>query len=93
MNQPTGTPVILGIDVSKEWIDAHLLPQERTWRVPNDAKELQAWVDQLPDGITLAVLEATGGLETQSAIALAQAMIPTAIVNPKHPASGQNAPR
>jgi transposase len=83
MNNPSGTPVVLGIDVSKEWIDAHLLPQETSWCIPNDAKELKSWVDQLPHDITLAVLEATGGLEIQPAIALAQANIPTAIVNPK----------
>lgn len=83
MTSPSGTTVILGIDVSKEWIDAHLLPQETSWRIANDAKELAAWADQLPEGITLAVLEATGGLEIQPAIALAQAKIPTAIVNPK----------
>jgi transposase len=83
MTSPSGTTVILGIDVSKEWIDAHLLPQETSWRVANDAKELHAWADSLPEGITLAVLEATGGLEIQTAIALAQAKVPTAIVNPK----------
>jgi transposase len=83
MNNPSGTPVVLGIDVSKEWIDAHLLPWETSWRIPNDAKELKSWVDQLPHDITLAVMEATGGLEIQPAVALAQATIPTAIVNPK----------
>jgi len=83
MTNPSGTPIVLGIDVSKEWIDAHLLPQEASWHVPNDAKELKTWADQLPTGITLAVMEATGGLETQPAVALAQADIPTAIVNPR----------
>lgn len=83
MNSPSGTTMVLGIDISKEWIDAHLLPQKTSWHVPNNAKELKLWVKQLPHDITLAVMEATGGLETQPAIALAQAMIPTAIVNPK----------
>ena len=83
MTSPSGSPVILGIDVSKEWIDAHLLPQETSWHISNDAKELRAWADQLPHDITLAVMEATGGLEIQPAIALAQSKIPTAIVNPK----------
>ena len=83
MNNPSGTPMVIGIDVSKEWIDAHLLPQETVWRVSNDAKELKNWAEQLPDGIAIAVLEARGGLETQPAAALAQAGIPTAIVNPK----------
>ncbi len=83
MNNSNRTPVILGIDVSKGWIDAHMLPSGETWRIANDAKELKSWVQQLPEGITIAILEATGGLETQPAIALAQAKIPTAIVNPK----------
>jgi len=83
MTKQSGTTVTLGVDISKEWIDAHLLPTGDTWRVPNDAKELQNWTDQLPDGITIAVLEATGGLETQTAAALARAKVPTAIVNPK----------
>ena len=83
MTTQSGTAVTLGVDISKEWIDAHLLPSGDTWRVSNDAKELQSWAEQLPDGIAIAVLEATGGLEIQTAAALAQATIPTAIVNPK----------
>jgi transposase len=83
MNPSAGTPVILGIDISKEWIDAHMLPAGKTWRIANDAKELKNWAEQLPKGITIAILEATGGLETLPAVALAQAKIPTAIVNPK----------
>jgi len=83
MNNPSGTPIILGIDVSKEWVDAHILPSGAKWRVPNDAKELKTWVEQLPKGITLTVIEATGGLESLAASAMALAKIPTAIVNPK----------
>lgn len=83
MTNQSGTAVTLGVDISKEWIDAHLLPSGDTWRIANDAKDLKNWADQLPDGIAIAVLEATGGLETQAAAALAQARVPTAIVNPK----------
>lgn len=83
MNTESGISSVLGIDVSKGWVDACLLPQEASWHVPNEAKELRSWVDQLPQGISLAVLEATGGLEIQPAVALAQAGIPTAIVNPR----------
>jgi transposase len=82
MTNSSGVSVVLGIDVSKEWVDAHLLPQGISWHVPNSVAELKAWVDQLPKGITLAVMEATGGLEIRPAVALAQAAIPTAIVNP-----------
>ena len=73
MTNPSGTPVVIGIDVSKEWIDAHLLPQGISWRVPNDVAELKSWVDQLPKGITLAVMEATGGLEICPAVGAASA--------------------
>jgi transposase len=83
MNDSNRTPVTLGIDVSKDQVDAHMLPSGQTWCVPNDAEELRSWVDNLPEGITIAILEATGGLETQPALALAMAKIPTAIVNPK----------
>jgi transposase len=44
---------------------------------------LQHWIDHLPLGITLAVMEASGGLEMPIAAALSNAGIPVAIVNPK----------
>lgn len=74
---------VLGIDISKEWIDAYLLPGEQSWKVSTEPDQLQLWIDHLPHGITLAVMEATGGLEMPIAATLSNAGIPAAIVNPK----------
>jgi transposase len=73
----------LGIDTSKEWIDAHLLPHHETWKVDNTLEALQSWIATLPSGIELALIEATGGLHNQVAALLAEAGIPVCIINPK----------
>jgi len=74
---------VLGIDISKEWIDAHLLPGEKSWKISTASDPLQQWVDHLPAGITLAVMEASGGLEMPIAATLSKAGIPVAIMNPR----------
>lgn len=73
----------LGIDVSKAWIDAHLLPGGQSWHVAAEPAALEGWVDQLPQGLSLVVMEATGGLETTVAALLAGRGLPVAIVNPR----------
>lgn len=73
---------VLGIDLSKRWIDAHLLPEGQTWHVAADADSLNAWIATLPEGIALVVMEASGGLQNLPAALLAQARLPVAIVNP-----------
>jgi len=74
---------VLGIDLSKDSLDAHSLPDGQSWHVNTDPDTLAEWVKQLPEGITLAVMEATGGLQNIPAAVLAKANIPVAIVNPK----------
>lgn len=86
MNQVQQTVGFLGIDVSKQWIDAHLLPEGRDWHVAAQPEALQAWVEQLPwDPLRplRVVLEATGGLETVVAGLLTQRGFSVAIVNPR----------
>jgi transposase len=78
-NQPE---LFLGIDVSKGWIDACLLPSKQTEHVDTDEKSLEAWAKTLPENITLVVMEATGGLEIPVFAALAARQIPVAVVNP-----------
>lgn len=73
----------LGIDTSKEWIDAHLLPSHQTWKVDNTSEALTSWIATLPSGIDLALIEATGGLHNQVAALLKEAGIPVCIINPK----------
>ena len=75
--------LFLGIDISKEWIDAHLYPTGETWHVERTTKEINAWIASLPSGITLAVMEATGRFETLVAALLVNTGIDTAIVNPR----------
>jgi transposase len=79
----SGSLTVLGIDLSQDWLDAHILPDGQSWHVSNDPDALAEWVAQLPDGIGLAVMEASGGLQNLPAAVLAEANIPVAIVNPK----------
>jgi transposase len=74
---------VLGIDISKEWIDARLLPGEQSWKISTLPDQLQLWIDHIPSKISLAVMEASGGLEMPIAVALSHAGIPVAIVNPQ----------
>jgi len=78
-NQPE---LFLGIDVSKGWIDAYLLPSKQTAHVDTDEESLAKWAESLPKSITLVVMEATGGLEIPVFAALAARQIPVAVVNP-----------
>lgn len=74
----------LGIDVSKARLDVHVLPSGATRQVANDPAghaDVVAWVQaQTP---TLAVVEATGGYERGIALALADADLPVAVINPR----------
>lgn len=84
MNEPNAKPnVVLGIDISKEWIDAHLLPSGQSWRVGANPDELAAWIDELPADIELVVLEATGGLEAAIIPLFQKAGLPVAMANPR----------
>lgn len=76
-------PSYLGIDVSKDWIDACAQPAGQTWHVSSEGEELARWAKSLRGGVILAVVEATGGLEMPVVAALSEAEIPVAIVNPK----------
>jgi transposase len=72
----------LGIDVSKDWIDALQVPERKSWHVSTAPDQLNAWAKSLRGQVTLAVLEATGGLEMPVAAALSGQGIAVAIVNP-----------
>ncbi len=75
--------LFLGIDISKDWIDAHIVPTGETWHIARTPEELNAWIATLPAGITQAVMEATGKYEMIVAALLTDTGIPTAIVNPR----------
>jgi transposase len=74
----------IGIDVSQNQLDVHLLPQGTSLQQPNTAEGIQALIQQLqPFSPTLVVVEATGGLERLLVTQLQAVDIPIAIANPR----------
>lgn len=76
-------PRFVGIDVSKAWLDLASRPDGHASRHPNAPAGIAAIVDLLkaipPE---LVVLEATGGLEREVAVALVAAGLPVRIIEP-----------
>lgn len=77
-------PCFVGIDVSKDSLDVHVLPQGHQYNFVYTTEKLQALVKKLKKlNPTLIVLEATGGYEISAAIKLTQSQLPVAVVNPR----------
>jgi transposase len=75
--------VIVGIDVSKDRLDVHVLPQEQAFHVARDVDGLAELVRRLGGlEVKLVAVEATGGFETTTAAAVAGAGLPLVVVNP-----------
>jgi len=75
--------VFVGIDVAKSWLDIAWLPGQ-TLRVDHTEEAITGLIEQLrAQPPSLVVMEATGGLETALASALAAAALPVAVVNPR----------
>jgi transposase len=80
----TDSAAFVGIDVSKDTLDVHVLPSAGAFGLPNDPDgiaRLAARLSAAPP--ELVVLEATGGLEYAAAAALAAAGLAVAVVNPR----------
>lgn len=74
----------VGIDVSKDHLDLFLTPTGERWGSSNNGKGIEETLVKLKGWkVGLAVLEATGGLETPVAGALAAAGLPVVVVNPR----------
>ena len=74
----------VGIDVSKDRLDAHIRPSGEAFAVARDGEGLEQLVERLAArDVSLVVVEATGGFETTVAAALAGAGLPLAVVNPR----------
>jgi transposase len=75
--------VIVGIDVSKDRLDVHVLPAADAFAVARDGEGVAALVERLgalhPH---LVAIEATGGFETIVAAGLGAAGLPVVVVNP-----------
>lgn len=78
------TSLSVGIDVSKDFLDICLGPDGAVARLANDLEGHERLAQQLNEcGVTLIVLEATGGYEAAVAGTLQAAGLPVAIVNPR----------
>src|SRR5476649_1037360 len=75
----------VGIDVSKNTLDVHVLPAGQQWQVANDQAGCAQLVERLkPLGETaLVVMEATNVFWRMAAAALAGAGVACAVVNPR----------
>lgn len=73
----------VGIDVSKDRLDVHVLPAGEAFAVARDGEGVAGLIERLRPlaGLTVAV-EATGGFEAVVAAALAGAKLPVVVVNP-----------
>jgi transposase len=74
-----------GIDVSKATLELALVDGKKTFVFDNDARGIRALLAQIKEAGPLGaiVLEATGGLEREAALALCTADLPVMVVNPR----------
>lgn len=80
----TPTERFAGVDVSKDSLDAHVRPDGAARRFANTPDGFDALLDWLrPLGVTLVVVEASGGYERPLLAALSLGGLPVALVNPK----------
>jgi transposase len=78
------TERFVGIDVSRKTLDIHLRPDGTACSFDNTPEGIDALLAWLrPLGVTLIVLEASGGYERAVLTALSLGALPVALVNPK----------
>lgn len=81
---PNDKEHVVGIDVSKDWLDVAVLGEKRTKQFTNTKKgirNLVCWMNQFQP--QLIVVEATGGYEEALVLALFAASLPVALVSPQ----------
>jgi transposase len=73
----------IGIDVCKKFLDIHLYPTGKCWRVSNTIVGLLSVRSQFPEPgqVKRIVLESTGGYEREAALWLTQSGYPVAVIN------------
>lgn len=75
---------ICGVDISKNWLDAHVEPQGVAARFANDAEGIAALAALCRrTGVALVAMEATGGYERSAFLLLWQAGLPCVLANPR----------
>ena len=76
--------IICGVDVSKDWLDAHVRPGGAFGRFANDAAGLEGLlVFCRKNSVDLVVMEATGGYERLAFLWLWEKGLPCGVVNPR----------
>lgn len=76
--------VFVGVDVSKDRLDVHVLPEGVAFAVARTPAGLNELIEQIrPHAPYLIALEATGGLESVVVAALAGAGLPVVALNPR----------
>ena len=85
MSPTTNQPIYVGVDVSKNNLQAAILPSGDSFSVPNDEGGLDELTNRLRGAppTTLVVLEATGGYERPVVASVAASKIAVAVVNPR----------
>jgi transposase len=81
--QETKAKSNVGIDVSKDWLDVHVLPADVRLRVPNTSegiRQLKCWLMRFD--LALVVVEATGKWHRQVQRSLVASAIAVAVVDP-----------
>jgi transposase len=73
----------IGIDVCKRWLDVHIRPQGRSFRVSNNESGIEELLTHLPlaAAVGRVILESTGGYERQVALALWVKAYPVVVIN------------
>jgi transposase len=75
---------IVGIDVSKDRLDVHVLPEGEHFTLARDEAGLKALTQRLAkQAVQVVALEATGGLEAPVVAELHAAGLPVRVVNPR----------
>jgi transposase len=76
--------MFVGIDVSKDRLDVHIHPSGERFDVPRSEDGAEQLVTRLKShDLAVIAIEATGGYEVIVVAALAAAVLPVAVVNPK----------
>lgn len=79
-----GISAFVGIDISKNSLDVHLLPEAKSLKVDNKTQGFQQLLKALPQPkACLIVVEATGGYERQLVAELVGAGYYVAVANPR----------
>ena len=78
------TETYVGLDISKERLDVHLLPTGKQFSVANTVRGVTDLADSLaPYDVEKVLVEATGKLEVLAATTLSELDLPVVVINPR----------